>query len=75
VYQKAGEMQNYSGLSGLGDENWDGTTGRNVSGTSDLNNSQIEEDYYDLGYTAGLMAYEVLVEGADIWSMPILYKE
>ena len=30
-------------------------------------------DYYDLGYAAGKMAYEVLVNGAEVSSMPIQY--
>jgi len=30
-------------------------------------------DYYDIGYTAGLMAYEILVNGEDITAMPIQY--
>ena len=30
-------------------------------------------DYYDIGYTAGLMAYDILVNGADIAAMPIQY--
>ncbi len=29
--------------------------------------------YYDLGYQTGLMAYEVLVNGADVSTMPIAY--
>lgn len=29
--------------------------------------------YYDIGYTAGLMAYEVLTSGADVSTMPITY--
>ena len=30
-------------------------------------------DYYDIGYAAGEMAYEILVNGADISTMPIQY--
>jgi len=30
-------------------------------------------DYYDIGYAAGLMAYDILVNDADIASMPIQY--
>ena len=30
-------------------------------------------DYYDLGYTTGKMAYDVLVKGADISTMPVTY--
>ena len=30
-------------------------------------------DYYDIGYAAGLMAYDILVNGADIAAMPIQY--
>ena len=30
-------------------------------------------DYYDIGYAAGQMAYEILVNGADITTMPIQY--
>ena len=30
-------------------------------------------DYYDIGYKAGEMAYEILAEGADVASMPIEY--
>ena len=30
-------------------------------------------DYYDLGYAAGKMAYEVLVNGADVSSMPVQF--
>ena len=29
--------------------------------------------YYDLGYTTGLMAYEILVNGADITTLPVEY--
>ena len=29
--------------------------------------------YYDIGYSAGILAYEVLVGGADISTMPIMY--
>ena len=29
--------------------------------------------YYDIGYAAGEMAYEILVNGADITAMPIQY--
>lgn len=29
--------------------------------------------YYDIGYSAGIMAYEILVGGADISTMPIMY--
>ncbi|MBO5555717.1 MAG: ABC transporter substrate-binding protein, partial [Oscillospiraceae bacterium] len=29
--------------------------------------------YYDIGYATGLMAYEILVNGADVSSMPIEY--
>ena len=29
--------------------------------------------YYDIGYNAGLMAYEILVNGADVSTMPIGY--
>ncbi len=29
--------------------------------------------YYDLGYTTGMMAYEILVNGADITAMPVEY--
>ena len=29
--------------------------------------------YYDLGYTTGEMAYEILAEGADISTMPVEY--
>ena len=29
--------------------------------------------YYDLGYATGEMAYEVLVNGADVATMPIQY--
>ena len=31
--------------------------------------------YYDLGYATGKMAYEVLVNGADVSSMEIEYAE
>ena len=31
--------------------------------------------YYDIGYAAGEMAYEILVEGADITTMEIRYSE
>ncbi len=31
--------------------------------------------YYDLGYTTGEMAYEILVNGADVSTMPIEYSE
>ncbi|MBQ3221995.1 MAG: ABC transporter substrate-binding protein [Clostridia bacterium] len=30
-------------------------------------------DYYDIGYAAGEMAYEILVNGADVSAMPIQY--
>ena len=30
-------------------------------------------DYYDIGYAAGEMAYDILVNGADITAMPIQY--
>ena len=29
--------------------------------------------YYDLGYATGEMAYEILVEGADISTMPVRF--
>ena len=29
--------------------------------------------YYDIGYATGLMAYEILVNGADVSTMPIEY--
>ncbi|MCH5262516.1 MAG: ABC transporter substrate-binding protein [Lachnospiraceae bacterium] len=29
--------------------------------------------YYDIGYSAGILAYEILVGGADISTMPIMY--
>ncbi|MBQ8080572.1 MAG: ABC transporter substrate-binding protein [Clostridia bacterium] len=29
--------------------------------------------YYDIGYETGLMAYEILVEGADVAAMPVRY--
>ena len=29
--------------------------------------------YYDIGYATGLMAYEILANGADISAMPIEY--
>ena len=29
--------------------------------------------YYDLGYTTGLMAYEVLVNGADVAAMDVQF--
>ena len=31
--------------------------------------------YYDIGYTAGKMAYDVLVNGADISTMDVQYAE
>lgn len=57
----------------LGISNWSGTTGRNIAGTSDRDISKTTENYYDLGYDTGLMAYDVLVGGATISSMPIQY--
>ena len=30
-------------------------------------------DYYDLGYTTGEMAYEILVNGKDVSTMPVQY--
>ncbi len=32
-------------------------------------------DYYDIGYKAGEMAYEILVNGADITTMPVEFAE
>lgn len=29
--------------------------------------------YYDIGYSAGMLAYEILVGGADVSTMPIMY--
>ena len=29
--------------------------------------------YYDIGYATGLMAYEILANGADVSQMPIEY--
>ena len=29
--------------------------------------------YYDIGYATGLMAYEILANGADVSTMPIEY--
>jgi putative ABC transport system substrate-binding protein len=29
--------------------------------------------YYDMGYSAGLMAYDILVNGADVTTMPVQY--
>lgn len=33
----------------------------------------ISSNYYELGYTAGEMAYEILVNGADVTEMPVRY--
>ncbi len=30
-------------------------------------------DYYDLGYQTGLMAYDILVDGADVTTMPVKF--
>ena len=32
-------------------------------------------DYYDIGYKAGEMAYEILVNGADVSTMPVSFAE
>lgn len=32
-------------------------------------------DYYDIGYKAGEMAYEILVNGADVSTMPVAFAE
>ena len=32
-------------------------------------------DYYDIGYDCGLMAYEIMVNGADVGAMPIGYSK
>lgn len=49
--------------------------GKNISGTCDSKIDQDTSSYYALGYKTGEMAYEVLVEGVDIGTIPISYGD